>query len=58
MLNTDENYTTEVLTNIYNVYNQDLLPQNHSKMLEFLNESLHFKPTVIFDIGSAALHWE
>lgn len=58
MLNTDEKYKTEVLTNIYNVYKQDLLPLNHSKMLEFLNESLHFKPTIIFDIGSAVLHWE
>ena len=58
MLNTEGNYQIEVMNNIYKVFHQDLLPPNHSKFLEFLCESLHFKPSVIFDIGSAVLHWE
>ena len=40
------------------MYNQDLLPPSHYKFLEFLSESMHFKPLNIFDIGSAVLHWE
>ena len=39
MLNSEENYKTEVMNNIYHVYNQDLLPQPHWKVLEFLNKT-------------------
>ena len=58
MLNSDENYKTEVMKNIYSVCVQDLLPQPHWKFLEFLNKTLFVEPKVIFDIGSAVLHWE
>ena len=58
MLNSDENYKTEVMNNIYHVYNHDLLPPNHVKFLKFLNDSFKFTPLVIYDIGSAVLHWE
>ena len=58
MLNSDENYQTEVINNIFHVYSQDLLPKSHSKFLEFLERELHCTPRVIFDIGSAVLHWE
>ena len=58
MLNTEGNYKIEVMNNIFKVFHQDLLPPDHYKFLEFLSESLHFKPSVIYDIGSAVLHWE
>lgn len=58
MLNNEENYKAEVMNNIYRVFHQDLLPYPHFKFLEFLNDTVKFKPSVIFDIGSAVLHWE
>ena len=58
MLQSDESYKSGVMKNIYDVYNQDLLPPNHYRFLEFLHDSFHFEPLVIFDIGSAVLHWE
>ena len=58
MLKSDESYKSEVIKNIYDVYHQDLLPPNHYRFLEFLSTSFHFTPLVIFDIGSAVLHWE
>ena len=58
MLNSDENYKTEVMNNIFRVYSQDLLPQPHWKFLEFMNKTLFVEPKTIFDIGSAVLHWE
>ena len=57
MLNNDENYKAEVMDNIYRVFHQDL-PYPHFKFLEFLNDTVQFKPSVIFDVGSAVLHWE
>ena len=58
MLKSDERYKSEVIRNIYDVYNQDLLPANHYRFLEFSHDSFRFEPFVIFDIGSAVLHWE
>ena len=58
MLKSDESYKSEVIKNIYDVYHQDLLPPNHYRFLEYLSTSFHFTPLVIFDIGSAVLHWE
>ena len=58
MLNSDENYQTEVMNDIFHVYSQDLLPKSHSKFLKFLERELHCTPRVIFDIGSAVLHWD
>ena len=58
MIKSDESYKSEVIRNIYDVYNQDLLPPNHYRFLEYLSTSFHFTPLVIFDIGSAVLHWE
>ena len=50
MLKSDESYKSEVMKNIYDVYNQGLLPPNHYRFLEFLHGSLNFEPLVIFDI--------
>ena len=58
MLKSDESYKSEVIRNIYDVYHQDFLPPNHYRFLEYLSTSFHFTPLVIFDIGSAVLHWE
>jgi FkbM family methyltransferase len=42
--------------NLFAVYNQDLMPADHVAYLEKL-KSDGFEPKVIYDIGSAVLHW-
>jgi len=55
----DEAYKQKVMANIYDVYNQDLLPRDHVNFLEnVLAKKFNIKPQVIYDIGSAVLHWE
>ena len=59
MLYQDDEYKQKVMTNIYNVYNQDLLPRDHVNFLEnVLHKKFNIQPQVIYDIGSAVLHWE
>ena len=46
------------MRNIYNVANQDLLPIDHVNYLEnVLKNTFNIEPDVIYDIGSAVLHW-
>ena len=59
MLCQDEQYKKKVMDNIYNVYYQDLLPRDHVNFLEnVLYKKFNIKPQIIYDIGSAVLHWE
>ena len=59
MLCQDELYKQKVLTNIYDVYYQDLLPISHVNFLEnVLYKKFNIKPQIIYDIGSAVLHFE
>ena len=59
MLCQDEDYKKKVMTNIYDVYNQDLLPRDHVNFLEnVLYKKFNIQPQVIYDIGSCTLHWE
>lgn len=47
-----------VISNIFSVYDRDLLPVDHINFLEKLYSVFCFRPKVIFDIGSAVLHWQ
>ena len=47
----------QVLSNIFSVYERDLLPVHHVYFLEKLDIAFGCRPKVIFDIGSAVLHW-
>ena len=59
MLCNDELYEQKVMTNIYDVYNQDLLPRPHLNFLDnVLSKKFNIQPQVIYDIGSCVLHWE
>ena len=59
MLCNDELYKQKVMTNIIDVYNQDLLPRDHVNFLEnVLYKKFNIQPQVIYDIGSAVLHRE
>ena len=59
MLYQDVEYKQKVMTNIYNVYNQYLLPRDHVDFLEnVLHKKINIQPQVIQYIGSAVLHWE
>lgn len=59
MLFQDELYKEKVMTNIFDVYNQDLLPRDHVNFLEnVLYKKFNIQPQVIYDIGSCTLHWE
>ena len=52
MLCQDELYKQKVLTNIYDVYYQDLLPRDHVNFLEnVLHKKFNIKPQIIYDIG-------
>ena len=59
LCNNDEMYREKVMANIYDVWNQDLLPRDHTNFLEnALAKKFNIKPAVIYDCGSAVLHWE
>ena len=59
MLCQDEQYKKKVMDNIYNVYYQDLLPRDQFNFLEnVLHKKFNIKPQIIYDIGSAVLHFE
>jgi len=59
MLCDDELYKQKVMANIYDVYNQDLLPRDHVNFLEnVLYKKFNIQPQVIYDIGSCTLHWQ
>ena len=54
----EEEYEKKVIDNIFHVYSQDLLPIDHVNYLENLKNIFNIEPDVIYDIGSAVLHWE
>ena len=59
MLCNDELYKKKVMDNIYDVYQQDLLPRDHVIFLEnVLHKKFNIKPQIIYVIGSAVLHFE
>ena len=59
MLCNEELYEQKVMANIYDVYNQDLLPRDHLNFLDnVLCKKFNIQPQVIYDIGSCVLHWE
>jgi FkbM family methyltransferase len=47
----------QVIDNVFSVFEKDLLPVDHIKFLQNLRERRSFRPKVIYDIGSAVLHW-
>ena len=47
----------QVIDNIFSVFEKDLLPIDHIMFLQNLNGAHHFRPKVVYDIGSAVLHW-
>ena len=58
MLKNDIQYKMKVMDNIYKVFNQDLLPPDHVNFLEnVLHKKFNIQPKIIYDIGSAVLHW-
>ena len=58
MLCNEDQYKEKVMANIYDVFNQDLLPPDHINFLEnVLAKKFNIKPAVIYDCGSAVLHW-
>jgi len=58
-LNCIEEEEDEIMKNIYKVASQDLLPIDHVNYLEnVLHKIFNIEPPVIYDIGSAVLHWE
>ena len=59
MICNDEQYKKKVMDNLYDVFNQDLLPRDHINFLEnVLHKKFNINPQIIYDIGSCTLHWE
>lgn len=59
MLCNDIQYQMKVMENLYKVFHQDLLPSDHVNFLEnVLHKKFNIQPKIIYDIGSAVLHWE
>lgn len=51
-------YTDEQLTKYYwDIHQSGDIPLNHIQYISKLSETFNFTPTVIYDIGSAVLHW-
>jgi len=47
----------EVYKNIFDLYERDLMPQDHIRFLNKMKIQYKFKPLVVYDLGSAVLHW-
>jgi FkbM family methyltransferase len=58
MINNSKENKYKVLENIYNVFNQDLLPAAHIEFLELLKSDYNTDFKVIYDIGSCVMHWQ
>ena len=58
MINNSKENKYKVLENIYNVFNQDLLPPCHIEFLELLKSDYNTDFKVIYDIGSCVMHWQ